>query len=159
MITTVVNKRDKLIKEHIEKVGVAMEQNGFPRMVGRVLGLLIVSEPPYQTFNDIQEYLQASKSSVSTALNTLITQGLVVYITLPGDRKRYFKFNAESWLEMFKKDLCQFTVFKNLILECIEIRSKEDEQFNQALVDIADLYSFLEKEIPVLINRWEQSKK
>jgi DNA-binding transcriptional regulator GbsR (MarR family) len=159
MIAAAEHRKNKLVKEHIEKVGVAMEQNGFPRMVGRVLGFLIISEPPYQTFTDIQEYLQASKSSISTALNTLMTQGLVVYFTLPGDRKRYFKFNAESWLEMFKKDLCQFTIFRNLILECIEIRSKDDEQFNKALVDIADLYSFLEKEIPVLISQWESNRK
>jgi DNA-binding transcriptional regulator GbsR (MarR family) len=159
MTSTTLTKKDKFIKEHIEKVGVAMEQNGFPRMVGRVLGFLIISEPPYHTFNDIQTYLQASKSSISTALNTLMTQGLVIYLTLPGDRKRYFKFNADSWLEMFKKDLCQFTVFRNLILECLEIRSKDDEPFNNALIDIADLYSFMEKEIPLLIARWESSKK
>lgn len=158
MLPTANNKTEKLKKEHIEKVGVAMEQNGFPRMIGRVLGYLIVSEPSYKTFNDIQEYLQASKSSISTALSTLLSQGLVIYLTMPGDRKRYFQFNAQSWLEMLKRDLYQFTIIKNLIYESLELRSKEDEQFNKALSDIADLYSFLEKEIPTLIAKWEKTK-
>jgi len=75
-------------KEHIERVGLFFEKSGFPRMVGRVLGYLLIAEPPHKTFNEIQEYLQASKSSISTSLQFLLNQGLVGYFTLPGDRKR-----------------------------------------------------------------------
>src|SRR5688500_5555046 len=98
MITSKKDTKDLQIKEHIEKVGVSLEQIGFPRMVGRTLGYLMVSDPPHRTFNEIQEYLQASKSSISTSLQFLLNQGLIGYFTLPGDRKRYFRFNAESWL-------------------------------------------------------------
>ncbi len=38
-------------KEHIERVGVFFEKSGFPRMVGRVLGFLLIAEPPNKTFN------------------------------------------------------------------------------------------------------------
>lgn len=153
------NESEARKKELIEKVGVSLEQIGFQRMVGRTLGYLMVSEPPYKTFNEIQEYLQASKSSISTSLQFLLKQGLVAYFTLPGDRKRYFKFNAESWLDLIKKEVCQFTMFRKLLLECLELRSNESPAFNQALEEIADLYAFFEKEMPALIERWEESKK
>lgn len=146
-------------KEHIEKVGVSLEQIGFPRMVGRTLGYLMVSEPPHRTFNEIQVYLQASKSSISTSLQFLLKQGLISYTTLPGDRKRYFRFNAESWLELVKKEVCQFTMFRKLIIECLDLRTNEHEKFNKALADIADLYGFFEKEMPALIAKWEEAKK
>jgi DNA-binding transcriptional regulator GbsR (MarR family) len=159
MISHKTDNTEVLKKQHIEKTGVSLEQIGFPRMVGRTLGYLMVSEPPYRTFNEIQEYLQASKSSISTSLQFLLKQGLVGYFTLPGDRKRYFKFNAESWLDLIKKDICQFTTFRKLLLECVALRNNDHEKFNQALVDIADLYGFFEKELPSLIQRWEQDRK
>ena len=154
-----MDDKEQLKKQYIEKTGVSLEQIGFPRMVGRTLGYLMVSEPPYRTFNEIQEYLQASKSSISTSLQFLLKQELIGYFTLPGDRKRYFKFNAESWLDFIKKEVSQLTMFRKLILECITLRNKEHEKFNQALLDIADLYAFFEKEFPILIRRWEEERK
>ncbi len=132
-------------KEHIEKVGVFFEKSGFPRMVGRVLGYLLIAEPPYKTFTEIQECLQASKSSISTSLQFLTNQGLVGYFTLPGDRKRYFRLNAENWLEMMRKEICHFGVVRKMLLDCVSLRSNEHENFNQALVDIADFYAFFER--------------
>jgi DNA-binding MarR family transcriptional regulator len=146
-------------KEYIEKVGVVMEQMGFQRMVGRVLGYLMISEPPYKTFTDIQEYLQASKSSISTSLQLLLTQGLVVYFTQPGDRKRYFKLNSESWLAMVKREAEQFETLRNLLLECLALRSNDYPQFNTALSELADLYAFMMREIPPLIDRWLESRR
>lgn len=159
MITYKKDATELQRKEHIEKVGVSLEQIGFPRMVGRTIGYLMVSEPPHRTFNEIQQYLQASKSSISTSLQFLLKQNLISYITLPGDRKRYFRFNAETWLEMIKKEVCQFTMFRKLIMECLSLRTDENKKFNQALADIADLYGFFEKEMPGLISKWEESKK
>jgi DNA-binding transcriptional regulator GbsR (MarR family) len=148
-------------KEHIEKVGVFFEKSGFPRMVGRVLGFLLIAEPPYKTFNEIQEYLQASKSSISTSLQFLLNQGLVGYFTLPGDRKRYFRLNAETWLEMVRKELCHFGVVSKMMRDCVKLRSKEHEKFNQALADIADFYAFFEQESLQLLDRYvrDQGKK
>jgi DNA-binding transcriptional regulator GbsR (MarR family) len=145
-------------KELVEKSGVLMEQMGFTRMIGRVLGYLFIAEPPHKTFNEIQEYLQASKSSISTSLQFLANQGLVVYFTAPGDRRRYFKLNAESWTDLIKRDISQLTNSRKLILACLAVRSAEYTQFNQALLEITELYTFLEKELPALLDRWEQSR-
>ncbi len=145
-------------KEHIEKTGVFFEKSGFPRMVGRVLGYLLIAEPPYKTFNEIQAYLQASKSSISTSLQFLLNQGLVGYFTLPGDRKRYFRLNAENWLEMMRKELCHFGVVSKIMRDCVKLRSQEHEKFNQTLGDIADFYAFFEKEALQLLDQFVQEK-
>ncbi len=146
-------------KEHIERVGVFFEKSGFPRMVGRVLGYLLIAEPPHKTFHEIQEYLQASKSSISTSLQFLLNQGLVGYFTLPGDRKRYFKLNVENWLEMMRKELCHFGVVSRMMRDCVKLRSSEHAQFNQALGDIADFYAFFEREALQLLDRYVQQKE
>jgi hypothetical protein len=146
-------------KEHIEKVGVFFEKSGFPRMVGRVLGFLLIAEPPHKTFNEIQEYLQASKSSISTSLQFLLNQGLIGYFTQPGDRKRYFRLNVENWLEMMRKELCHFGVVSRMMRDCVKLRGKEHDQFNQALGDIADFYAFFEQESLQLLDRYVREKE
>jgi DNA-binding transcriptional regulator GbsR (MarR family) len=150
--------KERTGKELVEKSGVLMEQMGLPRMSGRLLGYLFIANPPYKTFNEIQDYLQASKSSISTSLQALITQGLVVYFTVPGDRRRYFRLNAESWTDLVKKEVGQLTSARQLILDCLAIRGEEYPQFNGALLEITELYAFLEKELPLIIERWEKSR-
>jgi DNA-binding transcriptional regulator GbsR (MarR family) len=153
-----LQEKENISKQLVERAGVLMEQMGFPRMVGRVLGCLFIAEPPYKTFNDIQEYLQASKSSISTSLQLVMNQGLVIYFTVPGDRKRYFKLNTESWTDMFKKDIYQLGHIRKLVEDCLAIRSNEYAPFNQSLVELTEFYAFLEKEMPLIIERWEKSR-
>ena len=65
-------------KRHfIEDISLYFEQMGLPRMAGRVLGVLLIAEPPQQSLNDLCEMLQASKSSVSTTTRLLIEMGLI----------------------------------------------------------------------------------
>ncbi len=147
---------EKKKQELVEKTGVLLEQFGFQRMTGRIMGYLILAEPPYKTFDDIREYLQASKSSVSTSLQLLVMQGLVTYFTLPGDRKRYFKFNAETFLELFKRDMTRMVSARGMIEEFVSLRSNEQPAFNNALLRIAKFYEFMEREMPALIKKWEE---
>jgi DNA-binding transcriptional regulator GbsR (MarR family) len=147
---------EKKKQELVEKTGVLLEQFGFQRMTGRIMGYLVLAEPPYKTFDDIREYLQASKSSVSTSLQLLIMQGQVTYFTLPGDRKRYFKFNAESFLELFKRDMARMVSARTMVEEFVSLRSNEHESFNNALLRIAKFYEFMEREMPELIRKWEE---
>ena len=45
------------------------------------------------TFEQIIEYCNASKSSVSTSLNFLREHKKIIYINKPNDRKKYYKIN------------------------------------------------------------------
>ena len=47
----------------VEEFGRLLEEEGAPRIAGRILGWLLICEPPYQSFNDLVGVLGASKGS------------------------------------------------------------------------------------------------
>ena len=78
-------------KQYAEEFGLAFEQFGITRMAGRILGWLLVCEPPHQSPQDLQDALQASKGSISTNIRMLERLNFVERISLPGDRRTYFR--------------------------------------------------------------------
>lgn len=63
-----------------------------PPLASRILGLIIVDHRNGGfTFEGLLEATNASKSSVSTALNLLLKLGKINYSTVPGDRKKYYR--------------------------------------------------------------------
>jgi len=51
MSATATEQLEKL--HFIEDIGLFFEQLGLPRMAGRILGVLLISDPPAQSIDDI----------------------------------------------------------------------------------------------------------
>ncbi|MFN7117453.1 MAG: GbsR/MarR family transcriptional regulator [Saprospiraceae bacterium] len=144
-------------KKKVEEIGVAFDKTGMAPMVGRVVGYLLLADPPYQTFYAIQEFLGASKSSISHALNVLMFKGIVEYITFSGDRKRYFKLNAENWLEQAKCQMSDFQEVDRVLMDALKLRDpNKHREFNEGLYKIFDFHLFMAREMPKLFEKWEQ---
>jgi len=62
-------------KRFVEEVGIFFEQSSLPRMAGRILGWLMISNPPHQTTGELTQALLASKGSIST-MTRLLSSGL-----------------------------------------------------------------------------------
>ena len=73
----------------IENMGRHFEEQGIPRIAGRLLGLLMVNEDPC-SLDDMAERLQVSKGSVSSNARMLEQWGVVERVTRPGDRRDYY---------------------------------------------------------------------
>jgi DNA-binding transcriptional regulator GbsR (MarR family) len=153
-------KTDKslYVKELVEKIGVVVEKAGFQPAVGRVLACLIVSDPPYKTFDEIQGYLGISKSAVSNALNGLMSKEMVDYITLPGDRKRYFQMAQGGMISQMKKKMALHSEVPDLLRTVVQARSNKYPEFNKSLLETSEFLSFMEKEINTAITKWETLK-
>ncbi len=145
--------------QQIERIGVFFEKSGMPPVASRIIGLLMLAEPPYKTFEEIVETVNASKSSVSNAIKFLQQEELIDYITFPGDRKRYFQLNTHSWLELLKKRIKGIGEFREVLRETVEIRSDKYADFNQTLLEIRELYGEFQNEVMNIIERWERRRK
>ena len=89
----------------IESMGRHFDKEGFQPIAGRILALLMVMDKEQYTFEEIVEELNISKSSASNALKNLEIRQVIEYVTLPGDRKRYFRIkrqNCFSAIEVFE---------------------------------------------------------
>jgi len=117
-------------EELIEMFGVHFETlYHLPPLASRILGMLIVeSTKPGFTFEYLVETTNASKSSVSTALNLLLKLGKINYITISGDRKKYYRPAPFSErLDNYKR-LLEFekTLIGRMLQYCEKTRCEED---------------------------------
>jgi len=153
------NKRQIEEKSFAEEVGIFFEQSGMPRMAGRILGWLMISNPPHQTTGELTEALLASKGSISTMTRFLIRLGLIERLSLPGQRRDYFRIKGGAWNQMIQDSLVQIIVFRQLIERGLELIGDKAHFNRQWLEEMHHMYSFFEQEVPTLLERWEQEHK
>jgi len=84
----------------VEQLGVIGDDMGLPRTMTRLLGWLVVCDPPYQSSPQIQTGLRISAGSVSIAVNALARAGLAERLTFPGDRHTYYKIGPDGWKQL-----------------------------------------------------------
>jgi len=146
-------------KQFVEEVGISFEQTGLPRMAGRLLGWLLICDPPHQTTGELAEALLASKGSISTTTRLLIRIGLIERLSLPGVRHDYFRLKSGAWHQLIKESLVQIIAMRQLAEHGLELLEGETHVNRQWLEEMRDMYIFFEREFPALLERWEQQRK
>jgi len=160
MTSSTINKSASRLSDKVEKIGIMIEQMGHAPVPGRILAYLMLSEPPYRDFYEIQEFLKASKSSISTALNQLMQAEVVNYITFSGDRRRYFQINTKGLLSNVKQQYKQGEKVNSMINEALQHRrDSEFQNFNRELKEVIDFSAYVHKGIDKLITDWEKTRK
>ena len=146
-------------KQFVEEVGLLFEQTGLPRMAGRILGRLLISDSPNQTTGDLAEALMASKGSISTMTRLLIRIGLIERISLTGQRRDYFHIKQGASHQLLKDSLDQTTAFRQLMERGLELTEGKAHTNRQWLEEMRNMYVFFEREFPALLERWEKERK
>ena len=147
-------------KNFVEEVGLVFEQTGLPRMAGRILGWLLISDPPHQSTVQLAAALMASKGSISTTTRHLIQCGLIERISLPGVRHDYFRIRADAWQHMIRRGLVdEIKMVRQLAEHGLELLADKPPLTLKWLEEMRDIYAFLDRELPALLERWEQERK
>jgi DNA-binding transcriptional regulator GbsR (MarR family) len=144
---------------YVEKVGLYFEQLTLPRMAGRIFGWLLISASPLVSMNELVEVLQASKSSISSMTRLLIQIELVELVSLPGERRDYYRIAANAWTNSLKERLEQAHTFRKLADEGLALLVGSDPERRLRLEEMHSLYAFLERELPQLMERWQLERK
>jgi DNA-binding transcriptional regulator GbsR (MarR family) len=145
--------------ELVERIGVFLEKYGYQPIPARIIGLLMVTEKPYLTFDEITDNLKVSKSAVSIGLNLLLGTQQIDYITLPGDRKRYFKSRIGEWRQIFTGLIGFANSIRTLLLEVIELQSLSGREETRSLKEVVHLIDLLEKEVPRIVMEWDDKQR
>jgi DNA-binding transcriptional regulator GbsR (MarR family) len=146
-------------EKYIEQVGLFYEQYGLPKMAGRILGYLIVSDSDNNSFEAVQKALKASKGSISGNINLLLNQGMIVKHMISGDRKSYYKMSISSLENILESKVNSVTQFKTILEAGISFDMNDKSTKKENLKNILNYYEFLENEIPLLRMKWEKSKQ
>ncbi|MFC6998991.1 GbsR/MarR family transcriptional regulator [Rufibacter roseus] len=146
-------------KQLIEKIGIYHEQQGFPPVVGRIMGLLFVADKQYLSFEEIIETLGISKSATSNALNLLLQVRIIEYTTFSGDRKRYFSALRENWHEEVISKMNSILAMSKLMRQANELRGDANPKMNQLVQDRFEFMEYLSSQVPLLMEKWLKERK
>lgn len=142
--------------DFVEEVGLFMERQGLPRMAGRMLGFLMVCQPPAQSFDQIALALGASKASMSTMAQILRSSGHVRRVAVSGERREYLSLKSGSWEDLMARQLHDFTAFRRLLQRAVDLNEVRHSGDPHHLRDLLALHDFMRKKLPELLAEWKQ---
>ncbi|WP_238625563.1 GbsR/MarR family transcriptional regulator [Aggregatilinea lenta] len=144
---------------YAEEVGLYFEHLGLTRMAGRILGWLMVCDPPHQTINELADALQASKGSISTMTRALIQMGIVERFGIPGQRRDLFRVRSGGWAAVVEGGVDEYARFRQLAERGLGLLEDEPPEARARLEDMRDVYGFFEREMPGLIEKFKQERQ
>jgi len=90
------DKIDRVIRQYTARTGQMYENFGFPRISGEI-GALLYLHKGAMSIDQIAEFLQISRGSVSTNCRFLMRMKFIRCLRITGDRKDYYEFSGSLW--------------------------------------------------------------
>lgn len=150
---------DEAHLNYAEDFGLLFEQAGGARMLGRVLGVLLTSEPPERSAGELADELGASRGSISQATRTLVQMGMVRRLSRPGERRDYFRMKHNAWQETTRQQMALIGVFQEMAERGLGLLAPDSREAREGLEEMRDFYAFWEREVPAALERWDEEKR
>ena len=143
-------------RRYVEDFGLLFGQFGLSRMLGRVLGALMISDPPERSAGELAEALGASRGSISQTTRSLIQMGLVQRRARPGERRDYFRVKPGAWGGIMRREMEALGGFRKTAERGLALLGSGDPDVRRNLEEMRDFYAYWEKEMPAVLERWEK---
>jgi DNA-binding transcriptional regulator GbsR (MarR family) len=141
-----------------DRLGRFFEDNGLPRMAGRVMGHLLTCDPPEQTFDDVVEAVAASRSTVSVATRLLVQLGLVERFGVPRDRRDRYRLREDAWTMLLEQDMSAATQLKLLAEDGLQLLKSQPPAVRARLRAMKEFYAFLEEAYAPILAQWKKRR-
>jgi DNA-binding transcriptional regulator GbsR (MarR family) len=103
------------IKNWVERVAAAFAQHfGLPPITGRILGWLLICDPPEQSAGEIAEAIGASRASLTTSMRLLTAGALVQRRHRPGERTTYFRIDDDAWEKVIRQRITAMASLRDI---------------------------------------------
>ncbi|EHR58954.1 GbsR/MarR family transcriptional regulator [Saccharomonospora cyanea] len=113
-------ERETLL-EWAEQVSMYLARDGVPPIAGRVLGWLMVCDPPEQSAGQISAAIGASRASLTSNLRVLSSMGFLTSRTRPGERTVYYRMAEGAWAGVVRRQLASITSFLDITGRGLEL--------------------------------------
>jgi DNA-binding transcriptional regulator GbsR (MarR family) len=143
-------------KKFIEDISILFEEAGHPRMAGKILGSLLICDPPYQSARELINSTGGSKASISSMTRLLAQSGLIERTGIPGQKGIYYKLRDDSFAELLRSKLTIITSFKEIFERGLSLVPDSDKARYARLNELKDFYAFVERKFPALFEMWHK---
>jgi DNA-binding transcriptional regulator GbsR (MarR family) len=147
-------------REFVEGYGLVVESVGrMPRMGGRILAQLLLSEPAEQSQAQLSEAVSASPGAISTTLRMLVDRGYVKRISVPGQRTDYYRISEETWTRALEETLRIDADATRLVTRAHELAQLLGPEQERRLYEMLVLVRLEEEAARNLLELWKTSRR
>jgi DNA-binding transcriptional regulator GbsR (MarR family) len=141
-------------RRYVEEFGTTLARMGLPPAYGKVLGWLLICDPPSQSVTEIAHATGLSKGSVSTASRLLASGDLIKRATRPGRRGTFYEMGADAIMRVIE-DGSSYRRFIEILDRGIDVLGGPDNPRTDRLRETRNFYAFIEKELATLVERYK----
>jgi hypothetical protein len=127
---------------------------GYPPMVGRVLGYLLVCDPRDQTIAELSEALLASRSAITGALDVLERTDAIRRSRAAGERMDRVRVDLSS-PQSRGLDISEYQQLGDLAREGLQVLADAPAERQAVLLEMAAFADFLVERTRALQQEWE----
>jgi hypothetical protein len=131
---------------------------GMAPMVGRVLGYLMICDPPEQSIAELAEALLASRSAIAGALNALDNLGLIRRSRAAGERMDRVRIDMTGPRSM-GFDVTEYQEQGDLAREGLALLADAPVQRRAVVLEYAAFADFLVARLPELEKDWKAHRE
>jgi len=142
----------------IERMGLQFEEDGLPRIAGRVMGLLLLKEDP-ASLEELATELQVSKASASTNCRLLEGAGLAERRAFPGDRRDYYRADPDLALRSLDSARGRMESLVKILADALRELPPEMTLARSRIRRLHDFHNFLLAELKEVTVRWAQRER
>jgi DNA-binding transcriptional regulator GbsR (MarR family) len=129
----------------------------YPPMAGRVLGYLLVCDPPAQTIADLSDALLASRSAVTGALEVLERTGAIRRSRAAGERMDRVQVDFSS-AQSRGFDVSEYQELGELAREGLEVLKDAPPERRATLMEFEAFADWLVERMRTLQDEWEEHR-
>lgn len=120
-------------------------QDRMPMIAGRILGWLMICDPPEQTAGDIAKAIGASRASLTNNLRLLAGIGFLGERTRPGDRSVYYRADEQAFDRMIQRQIESMGQLRELLEAGLDLTGHTLR--SQRLRDAIEVFSWLQRAV------------
>jgi hypothetical protein len=128
-----------------------------PRMVARLLGWMLICDPPQQSSADLARALGVSRASISIATRLLEASNLIRRVADPGRREHLYEVDVQMFTGQMDV-VSKFAALRRAMERGIELVGGEGDPRAARLREARDFYAFIEREVPRVIERYGRER-
>jgi hypothetical protein len=126
---------------------------GMAPMVGRLLGWLMLCDPPEQTAAELSDAMGVSRSAIGAVVSLLEGWSYIQRSRVPGQRAERIRLHPDVWTRALD-DPSEYVEQAALARHGLEVLGDVPPQRRARLLEVAALCDFLARRRPVLAVEW-----
>lgn len=137
-----------------DNVAELFEAHGWPRLVGRVLGELLLADPPYLSTAQLCERLETSKGHLSSAVTMLEAMRMIERFGVSGSRQHHYRLTPDAFVRVMHRAVEPSTALATVADRALS-EAPEGSRARIELTRMRDFYRFLARRLPELVAEFE----